>query len=147
MKVQDASGNISTCTSTVTATNALPVVDAGDSYQVLVSAGITVGNVQLSGTATDSENSSLTYAWTTDCPGATITDGDSLNADISIAAGTSPTSCSVSLAVTDVCDATVEDTASVSIVYEVSILHYRSLLKIQLVSRYSLSFHLRQNVF
>lgn len=136
LKVQDAAGNTSTCTSTVTATNVLPVVDAGDSYQVLVqgSAGITFSNGQLNGSASGSEQSSLTYAWTTTCPGATITRGDSLKAEISIAAGTSSTSCSVTLAVTDVCAATVEDTTSVSIVYEVSILHYRSVLKIQQAS-------------
>ena len=123
LKVQDAAGNTSTCTSKVTAINALPVVDAGNNYQVLVegSAGITAGNGQLSGTATDSDDSTLTYAWSTTCPGATITNGNSLNADISIAADTNPTTCSVTLAVTDACADTVEDTASVSVVYQVSI--------------------------
>ncbi|GFH43716.1 hypothetical protein CTEN210_00189 [Chaetoceros tenuissimus] len=118
LKVQDAAGKSNTCTSKVTAINALPEVNAGGVYNILLAAGITAGNGQLSGTATDSDDSTLTYAWSTNCPGATITNGNSLKADISIASGTNPTTCSVTLAVTDACGAIVQDTASVSVVYQ-----------------------------
>jgi hypothetical protein len=63
------------------------------------------GSVQLSVTASDSAGQNLIYSWGTgDCPGAAIVGDDTATPTLSIAAGTSPGLCQVSIEACDACD-------------------------------------------
>jgi len=118
LKAMDTSGNESTCTAYVTAKNAKPVVSVNYIDPILVegSAGLFSTNGDLSATATDGDNASLSYAWTTDCIGASIENSSTLTAaKMNIASGTEPALCHVSVAVSDTCS-TVQESALVVIV-------------------------------
>lgn len=114
LKATDASGNEGTCTAHVTAKNAKPVVTVNDIGPVMVegSVGLTSSNGFLSAVATDADNdnASLSYAWTTNCPGASFDDIDAAVTWMRITSGTEPAVCQVSVAVSDTCS-TVQESA------------------------------------
>lgn len=120
----DVNGNVGQCSAVVTVVdnncvcNSPPNVSVNYIDPILVegSAGLFSTNGDLSATATDGDNASLSYAWTTDCIGASIENSSTLTAaKMNIASGTEPALCHVSVAVSDTCS-TVQESALVVIV-------------------------------
>ena len=114
------------CTTIVTVTNDAPVITPIGESTVLVG-----GSVPLSVTASDPESQILIFSWDTgDCPGAAIVDDDTATPTLSIAAGTSPGHCQVSI---EVCDACGSGSKCSSATGQVSpmILHYISHLSLR----------------
>ena len=100
LAVRDEDDITVSCTTTVTVTNDAPDISPLQESTVLVG-----GSVQLSVTASDSAGQNLIYSWSTgDCPGAAIVGDDTATPTLSIAAGTSPGLCQVSIEACDACD-------------------------------------------
>ena len=110
VKLTVSDGTLSfSCTTTVTVTNNSPDITPIEESTVLVG-----GSVRMSVTASDPESHDLIYSWGTgDCPGAAIVDDGTATPTLSIAAGTSPGICQVSVKVSDSCDDFDENTATV----------------------------------
>ena len=111
----DPSGNAVSCTCKVTATNHVPVPDAGFVGIVFVN-GVTTdpSNGALAGRADDDNiDNVLTTTWDSDCDGYFIENPDLLKTTLSFAQDTEPALCFVTLTASDLC-LLVPDTALVS---------------------------------
>ena len=111
LAVRDEDDITVSCTTTVTVTNDAPDISPLQESTVLVG-----GSVQLSVTASDSAGQNLIYSWSTgDCPGAAIVGDDTATPTLSIAAGTSPGLCQVSIEACDACGECASATGRVSL--------------------------------
>ena len=110
------------CTTTVTVTNDAPHIIPLDESIVFVDEadGSPEDNGLLSVAASYPEGQALSYLWTTDCPGAIMADAGTAIPTLSIATGTSPGICEVSVTVCDICGGCTTATGAVS--------HYDSML-------------------
>lgn len=131
LTVIDVNGNEASCGSTVTVTNAAPVITStGGPYIVLVdgAAGATPNNGVLTASASDSDNSILTYTWSNlNCVVKPSFSGNNDNdpaAIVSFTAGTEPTICSISLEVSDVCTSASMDALVSSQVHTEIVTHH-----------------------
>jgi len=110
------------CTTTVTVTNDAPHIIPLDESIVFVDEadGSPEDNGLLSVAASYPEGQVSSYLWTTDCPGAIMADAGTAFPTLSIATGTSPGICEVSVTVCDICGGCTTATGAVS--------HYDSML-------------------
>uniref|UniRef100_A0A7S3DSD1 HYR domain-containing protein n=2 Tax=Entomoneis paludosa TaxID=265537 RepID=A0A7S3DSD1_9STRA len=110
----DYAGNAVECCFAVQVVNNLPLVNAGGPYIIAVEGCSTAfgpSNGILSGTVAD--DNAFSTVWSTDCLGHSFDDDSVLGPKMTIASGTEPAVCSVTLTATD-CEGPASDSATVS---------------------------------